>query len=64
MYDFTDGQIAMALVYCRCDYGELCEICPYVCITGGECSKKLKADAAKRIEKLVKERDELKSKID
>lgn len=64
MTEFTDTQIATALLYCRHDDGELCNICPYGCITGGRCSKQLYADASRRIKELIEERDELKERLD
>ena len=53
MHEFTDEQIIVALLYCRHRDGELCNICPYSCIAGGQCSNRLLTDASRRIKELI-----------
>lgn len=63
MKKVTDTELLKALVYCRNRDGDLCGMCAYSAIAGGECSNVLLREARDRIKELIKENEELKKEI-
>ena len=55
----TDNDILTALVYCGISNGDLCGMCWYSRIGGGECMKRLTHDAVTRMKELIKENEQL-----
>lgn len=54
--DHSDKEISLALLYCRCSDGALCNVCPYAKYAPN-CSNLLLQDASNRIKELSKEGD-------
>ena len=59
----NDVQLMTGLTYCGVSDGDLCAICPYNSIAGGNCKKVLTREAVNRIKELLEERDNQSEKI-
>ena len=59
----NDVQLMTGLTYCGISDGDLCAICPYNSIAGGNCKKVLTREAVNRIKELLEEQGKQSERI-